>query len=149
MRQQIKQTLSAVRRLYAAWWFLALLVVVVGELWVWPRSLCVGAAGARYACETLCIMLTMASVPLLFWYRKRQLQQIDREHTDVALRHYRALSRRQLLLLSLPLVFGIVLYYLFHSNTGALCALIALAASLFCFPFRQKIYRELRLDDVE
>ena len=58
-------------------------------------------------------------------------------------------SGARLALLALPVLGGFLTYYMVLSNTGVLCALIALTASLFCLPGEERLRKELHINKEE
>ena len=72
--------------------------------------------------------------------------KIDAVGISDALRLYSFWSKVRLGLLALPVLAGFAVYYLMLSNTGVLCAFIALTASLFCLPGEARLRKELCID---
>mgnify|MGYP003374269686 CR=1 FL=1 len=147
MEERIKQTARCVRLNYLLFWALPLLCLLAGELgggWV---GLYAADVKAVYLAETLIILLAALCVPaslkLFAWMLDRQ---IDRATLPHALTLYVRWSVVRLLLLSLPVVGGLLIYYAMLSSKGLLCALIALTASLFCLPGEGRLRSELHIE---
>ena len=147
MEERIKRIVMYLKALYAFCWAVPLLVGIATEMdipWVGAFA---GDVRAAYGVETLVILLTVLCVPLalkLFaWvlYRRIDCASIAR-----ALQLYVFWSGMRLVLLALPLMAGFLTYYAMLSTTGLLCALIALTASLFCFPGEERLRRELHIE---
>ena len=51
-----------------------------------------------------------------------------------------------MLMLEAAVIINILTYYLTLSNTGLLCALITLTASLFCIPGEKRLREELHIN---
>ncbi len=147
MEQQIKQTACRVRLFFTAFWLVAVAFVVCGEIggdWVGAYA---DDERTIYLAETLLILLTALCVPVsLKLFAWVLVHKIDRVSLPVALRLYLRWSGVRLLLLSLPVLSGLLAYYLLLSGTGALCALIGLTASLFCLPGEERLRRDLQID---
>ena len=58
---------------------------------------------------------------------------------EEALQSYHVWSAVRMAIFCLTAVFDVVVYYIATSISGALCALIALFATLYCWPSREKI----------
>lgn len=100
-----------------------------------------------YFAETWTILLTAVCVPVaLKLFAWRLTKRIDLVGLPEALRLYVRWSEIRLLLLAVPVVAGCAADYCLLSNTGTLCTLIALTASLFCLPGEQRLRRELHID---
>lgn len=150
MEEQIKKTAARTGIAFACFWMLPALLVLFGETggdWV---GLYAGDVRAAYIAETVTILLTACCVPvslkLFAWMLTRK---IDAVTLPQALRLYGLWSNVRLALLALPVVAGLLTYYLALGSTGILCALIALTASLFCLPGEERLRRELRIDKEE
>lgn len=145
----IKRTARQIKLAYIILWLSALALVVVGELgdsaWVGWYA---GRPRLAYVVESAVILLTVVCIPLSLkafaWALGRWVGKVD---LPIAMRRYALWSRLRMVLLGLPLWSGLLTYYLLLSRTGALCALIALTASLFCVPSQSRLRRELHLDD--
>lgn len=147
MEEKIKQAVRFLRTSYVIFWIVSLVFVLVGETsdgWVGSYA---DEVRTVYYAEALSILLTVVCVPLslkLFaWvlYRRIDCASIAR-----ALQLYVFWSGIRLVLLALPLMAGFLTYYAMLSTTGLLCALIALTASLFCFPGEERLRRELHIE---
>ena len=147
MDEAIRRTDRRIKWMYALLWLSAVLGFVAGETCDACVGLYAGNARVTYVGESVTILLTLAGVPTGLWAFARVLRhRVDRSALPVALRGYALWSGVRLLLLALPLWSGIAAYYLLMSRSGALCALVALVASLFCVPSLSRLRRELHLD---
>lgn len=150
MEEQIKKAAACVKTTFAYFWLLPILLVILGETggdWV---GMYAGDTRASYFAETLTILLAACCVPaslkLFSWVLVRK---IDVVAIPEALRLYTFWSGVRLALLAVPVLAGFLTYYMMMSNTGALCALIALTASLFCFPGEERLRKELHINKEE
>lgn len=144
------RTALRLRILYIGFWILPVILVVVGETggdWVGMY-----AADVRFTffAETACILMAAVCVPtalkLFAWMMRRKIDKVPL--TD-ALRLYFAWSVVRLILLAMPVLVGLAVYYSVLSNTGVLCACIALTASLFCLPGEGRMRKELHIHKEE
>ncbi len=146
MEKQIRKIVFRLKLDFTIFWMLPMCGIVVGETGnEWVGS-CAGEVLFTYYIETFCILLTAICVPLSLKIFASQLKhKIDKERLPEALSLYRNWSLYRLLLLSLPVLTGVTLYYLTMSNTGMLCASISLVASLFCWPSENRMRKELHI----
>lgn len=150
MEEQIKKTAARVKTAFACFWMLPILLILFGEIGMDWVGLYAGDVRATYIAETITILLTACCIPvslkLFAWVLMRK---IDTVTLPEALRLYELWSNVRLVLLALPVVAGLLTYYLALGSTGILCALIALTASLFCLPGEERLRRELHIDKEE
>lgn len=150
MEQQIKRAARRTRTAFAYFWMLPILLVIFGETggsWV---GMYAGDVRAVYFAETLTILLAASCVPvslkLFSWVLAKKMDVVG---ISQALRLYTFWSGVRLALLALPVLAGFLTYYMMLSSKGVLCALIALTASLFCFPGEERMRRELHINKEE
>lgn len=147
MEEQIRKTVSGIRRAYVCFWLAPVIFIVCGECGGSLVGLYADNARMAYCAETLSILSTAVCVPvslkLFAWILSRR---IDRAGIAEALRLYSVWSIVRLGLLALPVWIGIGTYYTALSSTGALCAAIGLTASLFCLPGDKRLRRELHIE---
>lgn len=147
MEEKIKRVASRTKMLFVCFWVLPVFLVIFGELggeWVGAYA---GDVRAAYFAESVTILLTALLVPvslkLFSWVLDRR---IDVATLPDALRLYALWSGVRLALLAVPVLAGFLTYYVMMSNQGALCALIALTASLFCLPGENRLRKELHIN---
>lgn len=147
MEEQIKRVTVQLKRAFMTLWLLAIIGVIVGETggdWI---GIYADLFRVTYFAETGVILLTAICVPislkLFAWVLVRKIDQVSFLE---ALRLYAIWSIVRIVLLLLPVIAGLLVYYLTLSNTGVLCALIALTASLFCLPSEARLRKELHID---
>ncbi|WP_291529798.1 hypothetical protein [Bacteroides sp. UBA939] len=150
MEEQLKRIAFHLKVLFVVFWLLPAILIVIGEIggdWVGQYA---DNVRATYFAETLSILLTAICVPvslkLFAWVLARK---IDYAGFSQALRLYSIWSKVRIALLALPVLAGITVYYLMMSSTGALCACIALVASLFCLPGEERMRKELQINKKE
>lgn len=144
------RTALRLRLLFVGFWILPVILIVVGETGGdWVGML---AADVRftYFAETACILLSAICVPVsLKLFAWVLWKKIDHAALPDALRLYSLWSIVRMALLALPVLVGLIVYYFMLSNTGVLCAFIALTASLFCLPGEGRLRKELHIHKEE
>lgn len=150
MEEQIKKTLIHTKITFICFWLLPIFAVIFGEAadaWIGAY---VNDVRATYFSEAIAILLTTLCVPsslkLFSWIL---IRKIDHVGISRALQLYTIWNIIRLGLLVLPLFAGFFSYYMALSNSGLLCALIALTASLFCFPTEERLRNELNINKKE
>ena len=147
MEEQIKHVAACQKRWFIVFGLLPIVGILIGENcenWVGMY-----AADVRtvYISEAVDILLTAVCVPVsLKLFAWVLTHKIDAVGISDALRLYSFWSKVRLGLLALPVLAGFAVYYLMLSNTGVLCAFIALTASLFSLPGEARLRKELCID---
>ncbi|MBO7602662.1 MAG: hypothetical protein J6S94_06540 [Bacteroidaceae bacterium] len=149
MEESIRQAVTTLKRNFAYLWFAALFIIILGESGGFSLT---GAYADNvkvvYFTETIVILLTACCVPAalkLFAWIKKKITDVGIS-IDTAMREYVTWSSIRVVLLSLPVVAGIVCYYLMQSTSCILCACIGLTASLFCVPSEKQLKKDLMID---
>lgn len=147
MEELIRIVLKKQKTVYVLFWALPFLIVFCGEYggdWVGAFA---DNVRMCYFTETVGILLAASCVPLaLKLFSWVLTKKIDVVSFPEALSLYFSWSSVRLLILELAILVNIFTYYLTLSNTGLLCALIALTASLFCVPGEKRLRKELHID---
>ena len=144
---EIKKTLDVLKKAFAAFWGLAIVIVVVHEIYDSETGLVADNVKIVYWMETVSILLTVINVPLaLKLFALVLRKKIDQVPLVEALRLYKRWSLIRLLLLFIPVLAGLTTYYMCMSTTGLLCAAIGLTASLFCVPTEQRLKADLLIE---
>ncbi|WP_297329925.1 hypothetical protein [uncultured Bacteroides sp.] len=150
MEKQIKQAAKQTLSTFVYFWMLPIFLVVLGETgssWV---GMYADDVRVTYLAETLTILLVASCVPVsLKLFSWVLVKKIDVVTISQALRLYTFWSGVRLALLAIPVLAGFLSYYMMLSNKGVLCALIALTASLFCFPSEGRLRKELHIHKEE
>lgn len=146
MEEQLIKTVRILKVCFLGGWILPVSYIVLGEMeWI-PVGGLVGNDVATYWMETLSILLTAILIPFaLKLFSIVLTKRIDTYTFPVALGQYQRWSMVRLAILEVVVLLGFTSYYLTMSNTGALCALIGLTATLFCIPGEQKLREELHI----
>ena len=133
---------------YGFFWAAAIVIVLIREFSEDGNGHLADNVRVTFYMETITILLTVISVPLalkLFaWILQKRINQVELQE---AMQEYRKWSLVRLILLFVPVLAGLATYYFTFSTTGALCAAIALTASLFCVPTEESVKRELKIVD--
>jgi len=150
MEEQIKHVAARLKVIFIAFWLLPVVLIVTGETggdWV---GMYAADVRTTYFAETLAILLVAICVPvslkLFAWVLTRKIDYVG---LPEALRLYSFWSKVRIALLALPVLVGLGVYYFMLSNTGVLCAFIALTASLFCLPGEGRLRKELHINKEE
>lgn len=147
MDELIKKAVRFLRLMYVVFWALPVATILAGEWGTDWVGMYADDVRVGYLAETVCILLVAVCVPVSMkvfaWILHRK---IDRAGMERALQLYVFWSGLRLILLVLPLLAGFLTYYAVMSTTGLLCGLIALTASLFCWPGGERLRRELNID---
>lgn len=146
MEIEIKKTVRILKSGFWAFWLIPVCWIIMGETDVIPVGQLVDDVRGTYFLQTACILLTAICVPLsLKLFSLVLTRKIDTYTFPVALSRYRLWSLVRLGLLELSVWVGLLGYYFTLSSTGALCALIGLTTSFFCFPSETKLREELHI----
>lgn len=145
--EDIKKTLKTLKFWFWAFWIVSLLMAIIGELSDGTTGPWADNVSAVYGMETVTILLTCIAVPvalkLFAWVLQKKIDKLDFLE---ALHQYERWSLTRLLLLFIPVFFGLLTYYTCMSTTGLLCAAIGLTASLFCVPSEKRLRNDLYIE---
>ena len=121
-------------------WLLAVVAVVLGECGVIPNGVVMPHSEDEFVLNSTVVLLTVGGIPLaLRLFSLNTTRSLRRMNNDEALRSYHVWSVVRLGILCVDAVLGIVAYYLAVSVSAAMCALIALVVTLYCWPSSVKI----------
>ena len=102
-----------------------------------------------YILTTIGIMLTIVMIPLsLRLFNLNLVKRISKLSTFEALISYRRWSEVRLALLLVAALLNMSIYYLTLNTTGLFCSLMALLATFFCIPTKERLLKELDLNDI-
>ena len=139
MEEQIKRAVRNLNISYVFFWVLPAFLLGAGEFDLLPVGALVDNVQATYYFETIGILLTALCVPLALKLFSLVLKKkIDYMTIPLALKRYVQWSMVRLGLLEAAIILNVLCYYLTLSNTGNLCMLIGLTASLFLSAQREK-----------
>jgi len=145
-----KQIARNLKIQYYLFWLLPVLLMVGYETDLLPVGLYADDPRMMYIWETIGILTAIVCVPLsLKLFNIVLRKKIDEVHLAEALSKYIFWSGVRLALLEIAVLLNVFVYYLTLSNVGAFCALIALTASVFCFPGEKRMREELNITTEE
>ena len=149
MVEVIKQLLKRLKIEFVAVWCLVLLLVVCYEAGIFTEGVFVGDARMDYILTTIGILLTIVMIPLsLRIFNLNLVKRISKLSTFEALKSYRRWSEVRLSLLLVAALLNMSIYYLTLNTTGLFCSLMALLATFFCIPTKERLLKELDLNDI-
>ena len=149
MVEVIKQLLKRLKIEFVAVWCLVLLLVVCYEAGIFSEGVFVGDVRMDYILTTIGILLTIVMIPLsLRLFNLNLVKRISKLSTFEALKSYRRWSEVRLSLLLVAALLNMSIYYLTLNTTGLFCSLMALLATLFCIPTKERLLKELDLNDI-
>lgn len=149
MAEVIKQLLKRLKIEFVAVWCLVLLLVVCYEAGIFTEGVFVGDARMDYILTTIGILLTIVMIPLsLRLFNLNLVKRITKLSTFEALKSYRRWSEVRLALLLVAALLNMSIYYLTLNTTGLFCSLMALLATFFCIPTKERLLKELDLNDI-
>ncbi len=149
MEKEIKRLLRLLQGEYILLWVLPLLLAALYETGVMTEGLYADDAQVDYILQTAGILLAIGLIPVsLRLFSLSLVKYVKNLSLPDALKSYRRWSEVRIGLLLVAVLVNLSAYYLTLNNTGVLCALMALAASLFCVPTRQRLLDELDLESI-
>ena len=149
MAEVIKQLLKRLKIEFVAVWCLVLLLVVCYEVGLFTEGIFVGDVRMDYILTTIGILLTIVMIPLsLRLFNLNLVKRISKLSTFEALKSYRRWSEVRLSLLLVAALLNMSIYYLTLNTTGLFCSLMALLATFFCIPTKERLFKELDLNDI-
>lgn len=145
MEKKIRQLLRYLQIEYVAVWVLPLLLVALYETGVMTEGAYAGDVRMDYVLQTVGILLAVGLIPLsLRLFSLSLVKNVKQRSLPEALKSYRRWSEIRTGMLVVPVLVNLSFYYLTLNNTGVLCAMMALIASLFCVPSADKIKEDIR-----
>lgn len=146
MEKKIKQLLQCLQVEYLLVWILPLLLVILYETGVMTEGMYAGDVRMDYILQSVGILLAVGLIPLsLRLFSLSLVKNVKQLSLPEALKSYRRWSEIRIGMLLVPVLVNLSFYYLTMNNTGVLCAMMALIASLFCIPTRKRMLDELDL----
>lgn len=150
MEELIKHAIKNLKISFLTLWIVSFLFVVGGETEILPVGIFADDVRTCYFLDTIGILLTAVCIPLSMKLFSFVLtRQIDKLTFPVALNRYVLWNFVRLGLLTVVVFYNLICYYMTLNSTGALCALCALTASLFCLPGEKRLRNELHIDKEE
>lgn len=127
------KTLLLSRLLFAFVWVVACVVAVLSELSILPVAYIRQDPAGQYATQMIGIVLALACIYIsLKWYKFAFIQRRLTDDTDA--RQYQRLGLVRVLIIAVPVIYNIVMYYATLNGQLSFCFLISMLASVFCWP---------------
>lgn len=140
MVKYIQRLISVLKWELATVWLLVFIIILLGETDVIPNGLVQPHSAAEFKLNTVAVVLVVIGIPsAIRLFTLNTTRGLRRMNNEEALRSYHIWSIVRMGILGLTAVFSVVVYYLATSVSGILCALIALVATLFCWPSCGKV----------
>lgn len=147
MDVKIDRLLKTLKYEYALLWIVTLCLIPLYETNILEQGVYAGDERMSYILHTVGILLAVGLIPLaLKLFSLSLVTRISQLSIDEALKSYRKWSEVRLGLLLIPAVLNLSFYYITLNTTGIFCASMALLASLFCVPDKNKLLKELNLE---
>ena len=127
-----QRALRTLQKIYFLLWAAVGLLALLFETDVLPTAFLPADAQTEYVCQLLCVALTLGSVPvaLRLLVLPKVKMQLEKEPGRAV-----QWNKLRLVLMIVPILTNLVVYYALASTTGPLfCLLISLAAFVFCYP---------------
>lgn len=146
MDEKIDKLLTTLKIEYAILWIASLSLIPLYESNILDEGIYAGNVKMEYILYSIGILLSVGLIPLaLKLFSLSVVTRIRNLSIDDAIKSYRKWSEIRLGLLFIPSVLNLSFYYMTMNTTGIFCASMALIASLFCVPDKNKILVELDL----
>lgn len=140
MEKYIDKLFRILRIKIVAVWLMVAIAVVLGEMNIIPNGVIAPHSGGEFKLNTVVILLTVIGIPLaLRLFTLNTTKGLRRMNNEEALKSYHVWSDVRLGILCLTALLGIVAYYLAVSISCVFCALVAMSATLYCWPSKSKI----------
>ena len=140
MVKYIQKLLNVLRMELVVVWISVAIAVVLGELDVIPNGVVMPQSSDEFKLNTVVIVLTIIGIPAAIrLFMLNTTKGLRRMNNEEALLSYHVWSIVRMGILCFAAVFSVVVYYLATSVSGMLCALVALCATLYCWPSSEKI----------
>ena len=148
MKKQIERILTLQKVMFAIVWIAPVLIVVLNETGVYQKGIYQGDAQMDYILQSISILLTMGLIIFaLRMFNLNLVKRIKNLPLQEALKSYRIWCDVRLSLLFVPILLDFAFYYLTLNTTSLFCGLMALLATLFCVPSKNRIMNELDLPE--
>lgn len=146
MDKKIKRLLQWLQFEYILVWILPLVLVILYETGVMTEGTYADDVRMDYILQTVGILLAVGLIPLsLRLFGLSLLKHVKQLSLPEALKSYRRWSEVRIGMLLTPVLVNLSFYYLTMNNTGVMCAMMSLIASLFCVPTYKRMLDELDL----
>lgn len=95
------------------------------------------------------IIFIIGSIPVTLGLFHRNSKKIAAlEDVEIRLKKYEMASYLRLTIIGLGLIFGVLFFYILHSQSMLFCAGIAAIALFFCKPSKSKMLNDIDIDEL-
>ena len=95
------------------------------------------------------IIFIIGSIPVTLGLFHRYLKKIAAlEDVEIRVKKYEMASYLRLTIIGLGLIFGVLFFYILHSQSMLFCAGIAAIALFFCKPSKSKMINDIDIDEL-
>lgn len=99
--------------------------------------------------SSVLIIFIIGSIPVTLGLFHRYLKKIAvLEDVEIKLKKYEMASYLRLTIIGLGLIFGVLFFYILHSQSMLFCAGIAAIALFFCKPSKSKMLNDIDIDEL-
>lgn len=114
-------------------WIIACMQAVLSELGVFPVAYVRLDAAGQYVIQLVGIVLTLACIYVsLKWYKFSFVKR--RMTNDIDERNYHQQGLFRVVVIAVPILYNLFLYYATLNSQLSFCFLISMLASVFCWP---------------
>jgi hypothetical protein len=148
MEEKIDKLFVTLKIEYAFLWIASLALIPLYEYGFLQEGIYAGNERMNYILYTIGIILAIVLIPLaLKLFSLSLVKRISKLSINEAIQSYKKWSEIRLGLIFIPAIINLSFYYMTLNTTGIFCASMALVASLFCVPDKQKILKELNIEE--
>lgn len=146
MNEKISRLARNLKINYIAYIVCMLVFAGIYELSPDAKGTFVGNAQMEYTLGTICVLLTISTIPLSIKIFGHLITKHKSLETNERIERYKTLCNTRILCFAIVTVFDLWAYYATVNNIGGFCALICVAASLLFLPTRRRIGNDLRIE---
>lgn len=141
MEKKIDQLVLLLKIVFFGWWSIVIILYILGkcgylslEGMVEPKS------QMEYMLETFCYALVIVSIPLAMkLFSICTTKNMKQKSPEQALETYKKWGIIRLVIISLAGVSAEILYFASYNMSCGVCTLIAMTATLLCYPSKVKV----------
>lgn len=101
------------------------------------------------ALSSALIIFIIGSIPVtLGLFHRYSKKIVALEDVEIRLKKYEMASYLRLTIIGLGLIFGVLFFYILHSQSMLFCAGIAAIALFFCKPSKSKMINDIDIDEL-
>ncbi len=146
MDKNISKTIRIIHLVYLICWLMPVIFIFIGYTSIIQFDSISNDSVSTYFLEVAEVGATILLIPLALkmmpWLLKTK---IDHLGIEKAIESYKIYSILQLVLISIPIILGMVIYVLTKGNIGIFCHLIGVTSLLFCIPSEKRMRQDLHI----